>query len=58
MKNGGLANAFYQEGTNVATLFIFSEEKEDQKLVAYYQKYLTKLLGRKEINWLHLFWLN
>jgi hypothetical protein len=50
MKNGGLANAFYQEGTNVATLFIFSEEKEDQKLVAYYQKYLTKLLGRKEIN--------
>jgi hypothetical protein len=50
MKNGGLANAFYQEGTNVVTLFIFSEEKEDQNLVTYYQKYLTKLLGRKEIN--------
>ena len=36
MKNGGLANAIYQEGTNVATLFIFSEEKEDMKLVSYY----------------------
>jgi hypothetical protein len=50
MKNGGLANALYQEGTNVATLFIFSEDKEEQKLVGYYQKYLAKLLARKEIS--------
>jgi len=47
MKNGGLANAFYQESSNIITLFIFSEEKEDANLVKYYQKYLTKLIGRK-----------
>ncbi len=50
MKNGGLANALYQEGTHVATLFIFSQDKEDPKLVGYYQKFLAKLLARKEIN--------
>jgi hypothetical protein len=50
MKNGGLANVLYQEGTNVATLFIFSEDKEEPKLVGYYQKYLAKLLARKEIS--------
>lgn len=47
MKNGGLANAFFQESDNIVALFIFSEEKEDPNLVKYYKNYISKILGRK-----------